>query len=206
MIAQPKPSAIDRDAGTKIKYEKPTLKLKKTKEIIIEEVELKNKSKGEDNDKSNRKNNNKKRKKTYFNIYDKENDKNKKKKKYLPVIEFPSEDLDPKVYSRESENEEFQKLRDDLEKEIKEKNIEIANRIKKEKEEQALEKELEERRKELANKNVTVDIKGELVYIKYLDVNQLTNDFTNTKFGFKQIKTIESESKLQRAKIKKIQL
>ena len=203
MIAQPKPSAIDRDAGTKIKYEKPTLKLKKTKEIIIEEVELKNKSKGEDNDKSNRKNNNKKRKKTYFNIYDKENDKNKKKKKYLPVIEFPSEDLDPKVYSRESENEEFQKLRDDLEKEIKEKNIEIANRIKKEKEEQALEKELEERRKELANKNVTVDIKGELVYIKYLDVNQLTNDFTNTKFGFKQIKTIESESKLQRAKIKK---
>ena len=56
----------------------------------------------------------------------------KEKKKYAPIIEFPSEDLDPKLYKRENENDELQKLRDDLEKEISEKKLEIANRIKKE--------------------------------------------------------------------------
>ena len=207
IIGQPIASQIDRDAGTKIKYEKPILKTKKTKEIIIKEIEEKDISKKEDiNAKSNKNiNNNKnaKKKKAFVYNYNKENETNTRKKKFMPIIEFPSEDLDPKIFSSESDNAELQKLRDNLEREIAEKKMEIANKIKKEKEEQALEKELEERRKELANKNVTVDVKGELVYIKSLDVNQFMNDFTNTKYGFKQVKTIESESKSQRAKRRK---
>ena len=78
--------------------------------------------------------------------------------------------------------------------------MELANKIKKEKEEEALEKAREEKRKELANKNVTVDIKGELVYIKSLDVNQFINDFTKSKSKYKEIKTIEFESKSKGAK------
>ena len=133
-----------------------------------------------------------------MNAYDNKNEDNKKKKKFMPIVEFPSEDLDSKVFGRDNENEELQKLRDDLEREIAEKKIELANKIKKEKEEQALEKAIEDKRKELANKNVTVDIKGELVYIKSLDVNQFINDFSKTKSKLKDIKIIEYESKIKR--------
>ena len=115
-------------------------------------------------------------------------------------MEFPSEDLDPKLFGRDSDNKELQQLRDDLEREITEKKLEIANRIKKEKEEQALEKEREEKRKELANKNVTVDIKGELVYVKSLDINKFINDFSKSKSKFKDIRTIEYEPKIKRTK------
>ena len=203
IIMQPPAPSIDRDAGTKIKYTKPILKLKKNKDFISQEFKIKedeehnmihNHSISEKKEKSNKKiNENKKKLKRTRNITEPE--KNGKKKKFMPIIEFPSEDLDPKLYEREYENIDLQRLRDDLEKEIAEKKIELANKLKKEKEEQALEKALEEKRKELANKNVTVDIKGELVYVKSLDINQLTNDFTKTRSKFKDIKTIESEMK-----------
>ncbi len=58
-----------------------------------------------------------------MNAYDNKNEDNKKKKKFMPIVEFPSEDLDPKVFGRDNENEELQKLRDDLEREIAEKKI-----------------------------------------------------------------------------------
>ena len=210
MIPQPLAPPIDRDAGTKIKYEKPSLKLKKDKDKIIKEekenvLNEKEKSKKKDENSENDKLKRKNRKKTalYKGVFENENEQNKRKKKFAPILEFPSEDLDPKLYQRESENEELQKLRDDLEKEMTEKKLEIANRIKKEKEEQALEKAREEKRRELANKNVTTDIKGELVYIKSLDINQFINDFSKTKSKFKDIKTIEFESKLRRDKKRK---
>ena len=204
IISQPSAPSIDRDAGSKIKYEKPILKLKKTKEIIKEETTIKEiEEKTIQNEKEenlNKKNNKKKKKAILFKNNENEKDKSKNKKKFLPIIEFPSEDLDPKLFGRETENEELQQLRDNLEREIAEKKLEIANKIKKEKEEQALEKEREEKRKELANKNVTVDIKGELVYIKSLDINQFMNDFTKSKSKYKDIKTIEYESKIKKAK------
>ena len=211
MITQPPAPSIDRDAGTKIKFTKPTLKLKKNKDMINEEEIKKeneelNKEQNQ-NDKSDsinkKKNENKKKLKVFRNTNQSDIEKNKKKKKFLPVVEFPSEDLDPKIFERENENADLQKLRDDLEREIAEKKLEIANKLKKEKEEQALEKALEEKRKELANKNVTVDVKGELVYIKSLDINQFINDFTKTKSKFKEIKTIEYESKIRQPKKKK---
>ena len=209
-IEQPSAPSIDRNAGTKIKYKKPILKLKKNKDLIKDELKIKeveehntiqnkriNDKKGTINKK---KNENKKKLKIIRNKPEPET--NIKKKKYMPIIEFPSEDLDPKMFERESDKVDLQQLRDDLEKEMAEKRLEIANRLKKEKEEQALEKALEEKRKELANKNVTVDIKGELVFIKSLDINQLTSDFTKTKSKTKEIKTIENESKIRQQKRK----
>ena len=206
MISQPSAPSIDRDAGTKIKYEKPVFKLKKDKNGIKEVLHDKeaptldkNKQQKDINEIDKPKNKKSKRK-PLLSMDNYNNEQNKKKKKFMPIIEFPSEDIDPKLFGRETENEEIQKLRDDLEKGMIEKKIELANKIKKEKEEQALEKAREEKRKELANKNVTVDIKGELVYIKSLDINQFINDFTKTKSKFKEVKTIEFESKIKRNK------
>ena len=209
-IMQPEAPSIDREAGTKIKYTKPILKLKKNKDFVkeefrIREVEehstIRNPTLNEKKEKTNKKNNENKKKLIKTNQNLKEPEKNVKKKKYMPIIEFPSEDLDPKIFARENENFDLQQLRDDLEKELAEKKLELANRLKKEKEEQALEKALEEKRKELANKNVTVDIKGELVYIKSLDINKFMNDFSKSKTKCKDIKTIETESRnLQKKK------
>ena len=111
-------------------------------------------------------------------IFPKNDDKPLKKKKYPQLIEFPFEDIDPKILGKESESEELKKLRNDLENEIALKKLEAEKKLKKEQEEIALIKALEEKRKELAHKNVTTDIKGELVYIKSLNVNDFIHEFT----------------------------
>jgi len=118
-----------------------------------------------------------------------------KKKKYPQLIEFPSEDIDPRILGKETESEELKKLRNDLENEITLKKLEAEKKLKKEQEEIALEKAREEKRKELAHKNVTTDIKGELVYIKSLNVNDFIHEFTKGRSNFKEIKTIEDELK-----------
>ena len=82
-----------------------------------------------------------------------------------------------------------------MEKELIEKKLEHARKLQKEREIQALEKAREEKRKELAHKNVTVDIKGEIIFIKSLNANDFTNDFTKMRSKFKEIKTIQSVSK-----------
>ena len=100
----------------------------------------------------------------------------------------------------------MKKLRENLEKELIEKKLEQARKLQKEREIQALEKAREEKRKELANKNVTVDIKGDIIYIKSLNVNDLANDFTKMRAKYKEIKTIQNESKtalIQKAIVEK---
>ena len=97
-------------------------------------------------------------------------------------------------------------MRENLEKELIEKKLEQIRKIQKEREIQALEKAREEKRKELANKNVTVDIKGDIVYIKSLNINDFANDFTKMRSKFKEIQTIQSESKtslIQKATVEK---
>ena len=53
---------------------------------------------------------------------------------------------------------------------------------------------LEEIRKELYRKNVTVDVKGEIVYIKPIDIKGLMEEFNNGKGNFKNIKILETET------------
>ena len=64
------------------------------------------------------------------------------------------------------------------------------------KEKERIEKEIEkeERRKELSKKNVTVDIKGELVFIRPIDLKALNEEFSKGRSNFKMIKTIETEA------------
>ena len=120
---------------------------------------------------------------------------NPRKKKYTPIPDFPSEDIDPKTLGFDTESEELKKLRENLEKELIEKKIEHNRKLQKEREIQALEKAREEKRKELANKNVTVDIKGDIIYIKSLNINDFINDFTKMRSKLKEIKTIQTASK-----------
>ena len=204
LISQPSAPPIDRDACTKIKYAQPFLFPNKKSSIINQNLIIKEEKEYNNKEK-------KKIKKSIIliknenpKIIQKENIENiPKKKKYVQMIDFPSEDLDPKIYRRDSEGEEFKKLREDLEKEIAEKKLEIEKKLKKRQEELELKKALEERRKELANKKVTLDIKGELVYIKNIDVNALINDFTKGRSNFKDIKTIEDEFKAKPIKRRK---
>ena len=205
IISQPSPPPIDRDGATKIKYVQPVYSFEKRASIRIKDSALEeikeqqhtNKIEESKKDIKNdiKKDKNKKKNKKKIKLKNNEEDNGSKRKKYMPIIEFPSEDIDPKVLGKEKETEEYKQLRIDLEKEINEKKIEAAKKLKKEQERLALEKTLEEKRKELANKNVTTDIKGELVYIKSLKIDDFINEFMKGKSNFKEIKTIEDDLK-----------
>ena len=141
-----------------------------------------------------------------FSLKNQNQDDNTRRKKYAPIIEFPYEDIDPKTLGLDTESEELKRLRENLEKELIEKKNEQNHKLQKEREIQALEKALEEKRKELANKNVTVDIKGDIIYIKSLNVNDFINDFTRMRSKLKEIKTIQTASKntlMQKAVVEK---
>ena len=193
-LTQPKASKIDRDAGTKIKYEKPKTYLKRkstivSKEIVIEEEQKNSNKKKEISSKISTK-------KLKFNYSVKKSvneNENKKKKKYVQ-IEFESYDIDPKKLETFPETSEISELRLKVEKDILEKKKELLKIAQKEKERLAKLEELEEKRKELSKKNVTVDIKGELVYIKPLDIKALNEEFTKSRSNCKIIKTIETDN------------
>ena len=215
IISQPKVPPIDRDAGTKINF-KTISRFKKMKTLINKKNEF-------DSDKKNseqKKDFNSSMKDSYKSFikqksklisnfsHKKQNEpeENPRKKKYAPIIEFPSEDIDPKILGLNVDNLELKKMRENLERELIEKKLEHARKLQKEREIQALEKAREERRRELANKNVTVDIKGDIVYIKSLNVNDFTNDFTKMRAKYKEIKTIQNSSKtslIQKAIVEK---
>ena len=208
-IQQPNVPPIDRDAGTKINYIKnPLNKFKKMKTIKDPEEELLSSNQAEKKEIIVPKSPISKKNKIYYpkkNKVETEDD-NPRRKKYAPLIEFPSYDIDPKVLGGDTESEELKQLRENLEKELIEKKLEQAKKLQKEREIQALEKAREEKRKELANKNVTVDIKGDIVYIKSLNINDFTNDFTKMRAKFKEIKTIQTSSKtalIQKAVVEK---
>ena len=194
-LPQPKPPSIDRDAGTKIKFEKLNINKKKQiaipeDKIIIEEQKNSNNNKPPDSPK----------KKTKFNfLKKKDNDNNNKKKKYVQ-IEFESTDIDPKNLETYSETNEIMEMRLKVEKELQEKKIELLKIAQKEREKIAREEEIEERRKELSKKNVTTDIKGELVFIKPIDMKALNDEFNKGRSNFKIIKTIETASNLLKNK------
>ena len=206
-ISQPTPPPIDRDGATKIKYVQPVFPPERRASIRIKDSVLKeikeqqHTEKTEESKKENKKNKSKNKKK--LKLKNNEEDQSSKRKKFMPIIEFPSEDIDPKVMGKEQETEEYKQLRIDLEKEINEKKLEAAKKLKKEEEQLALEKTLEEKRKELANKNVTTDIKGEIVYIKSLKIDDFINEFMKSKSKFKEIKTIEDDLKLKLSQRKK---
>ena len=192
-LSQPLSVPIDRDAGTKIKYEKPIFQKKRE---VVDTIDEHHEDMEELNDshKKHQKENPKKKLKIGFLKKRNENNEKNKKKKYIQ-IDFESTDLDPKVYESQYETTETTELRMEVERELQEKRKEMEKLAQKEKERQAKEEEVNELRKKLNKKNVTVDIKGELVFIKPLDLQALTEEFNKGRTNFKNIKTIEKEQK-----------
>ena len=206
VVSHPSPAPIDRDAGTKIKFFpiKHTNKMEKNP-ILEESQKIENTSvispisrvgtninaatiKSESNKPLGLK---KKIKNPFTNN---KSDQPKKNKKKVMMIELSSYDIDPNKLGKEIETEELMKLREDLNKELEIKRIEQAKKAKKEQERLLLEQERLERQKELANKNITVDINGNLVFIKPIDANSLVNEFFKSKSNTKEKEVIESES------------
>ena len=197
-ILQPNSAPIDRDAGTKIKFEKPPMlkiskkllpkTIKKKKKIISKESKIYNKEENNSNE-----NENKKTKKLNFSNR-LSNSQNRKKKK---IIELPFEatDVDPKKLETYKELDEIALLRDKVEKDIQEKKKEKELLAKIEKEKKLKSDALEEMRKELYKKNVTVDAKGEIVFIKPIDLTRLIEEFNKGRANFKNIKVFETDSK-----------
>jgi hypothetical protein len=192
-LSQPLTAPIDREAGTKIKYEKPVLQ---NKVVVINTIDEHNDDLEELNDSHKKHKNENPKKKLKINFLQKrnENTEKNKKKKYIQ-IDFESTDLDPKVYESKYETTETTELRMEVEKELQEKRKEMEKLAQKEKERLAKEEEVAELRKKLEKKNVTVDIKGELVFIKPLDLQALTQEFNKGRVNYKNIKIIEKEPK-----------
>ena len=188
-ISQPNPPPIDRDAGTKIRYEKPKINFNNKSTIAIMEDKL---VVEEEQKNANKKSESIPKSKLKFNISKKVDNNKNKKKKYIQ-IEFESTDIDPKNLEAYTETKDIGELRLKVEKELQEKKIEQQKIAQKERERIAKLEEIEEKRKELSKKNVTVDIKGELVFIKPLDLKALNEEFNKGKSNTKIIKTIETE-------------
>ena len=109
------------------------------------------------------------------------------------MIELPSYDIDPKKLDDIHEESNIQELRDNLEKELEIKKKEKLKEEKKEKQRRELEEKRLELEKELAGKNITVDVNGEIIFIKPLSLINLQNDFRKSKANSKEKEIIENE-------------
>ena len=169
LISQPKSSPIDRFAATKIKLDRENIDEDKNN---IEKI-----NNGNNKTKQNkiRKSSIKARHRpTIFNIS--ENGKESPKRIFPKIItELPSYDIDEK-YKIPQEPEEIKNIREKYENEIKEKKLEEI-KFEKEKKENEKQKIINEKRKSISNTNITVDAKGNLVFIKPINIDSLIKDF-----------------------------
>ena len=195
-LSQPTSAPIDRDATTKIKYDRPLFsknsKNINSKNIINEKPQNIN----EININENRKT--KLKRTMYFNTLNDTQERGKKKK--LVELPFDSIDIDPNKLIAFKESEDIALLRDKNEKEIQEKKKEKELLLKIEREKQAKLEAIEEKRKELYRKKVTVDVNGNIVFIKPIDMKNLIEEFNKGKTLFKNIKTVETELKYNKDK------
>ena len=202
-LSQPIPAPIDRDAGTKIKFDRPLFsKFNKNMNLKnLEDNKTINQSKKQINNdiNINESRKTKLRKTTYFNTLNNTQEKGKKKKIY--ELPFEATDVDPDKLIAYKESEDILFLRDKNEREIQERKKEKELLLKIEKEKQSKLEELEEKRKELYRKNVTVDIKGDIVFIKPIDMRSLMEEFNKGKINFKNIKTVEAQPKYDKDKM-----
>ena len=196
-ILQPNSVPIDRDAGSKIKFEKPKTQRFSKKEIpkIDPDEKLKISEHKNINEIIKREKTTKKIKKLNFIYNTMDNIQNRNRKKKIVEIPFESTDIEPKKLETYKELDEIATLRDTVEKNLQEKKKEKELLAKLEKEKKSKLEAIEEMRRELYRKNVTVDVKGEIVYIKPLDKKNLIEEFNKGKANFKNIKILETEPK-----------
>ena len=195
-ILQPSSPPIDRDAGTKIKFEKTkinNLSKKANSKVIQDDKKIVMAEQPKNNEISSETQKKKIKKFNFSNLMNINQNRNKKKK----IVELPFEwtDIEPKKLEIYKELDEIAILRDAVEKSLQEKKKEKELLAKIEKEKKAKMESIEEMRKELYRKNVTVDAKGEIVYIKPIDMRNLFEEFNKGKANFKNIKILETEPK-----------
>ena len=205
IIPQPNHSIIDRYASTKLKIENYIFKDYLLENNIIEN-DNKDKIENKINNISNIRNNRKlatkfeKTKKyqnnNFNNIKEKESSV-KKKKKIIQMVEFPSYSLESEKTKRSEESEEIKEMRKMIEmfnqrnmEEIKEKKA-----SKKIKEENSLKKE----KKGFIGGNITVDIKGKIVYVKPIQIESLIKEFKSMGSRSKEVGRIEDETYVKKS-------
>ena len=192
IIPQPRPSPIDRLAGTKIKFNKISCN-NNIKDGITEIAD----SARENNVSSP--NRNRIKYKTSI-LHARKSIKSNTQIIY-PIrrhtriqYDFPTYDLEPEKSNYTEETEDIIKMRKKVEEELEEKRKEKIMEEKKEKEKMEKEKEINEKRKGLDYKNITVDIKGNIVYVRPIKMESLINDFISMKTHSKEVEKIIDEN------------
>ena len=192
-IKQPKGDLIDRDASTKIKYENKTF-MNHLYDIPEDNEKHEIININRDNNKRIKektirieKNKNKNISKKELNIV-KDKEIQQKKNRIIP-IELPSCDLEPEKPNN-IEEPYIEEMRKNIEIEInKRKMEELKERKEKQKEKQ---KNVNNKQKRI-NGNVTVDIKGKIVYIRPIKYESLINEFKTMRSNPKHIAEIKDE-------------
>ena len=197
-IKQPKGDLIDRDASTKIKYDNKTftnnlyeIPEDNEKHEMIISTNKENINYTQTKEKTTKMaKNHKITKKKDLNSSKALLDNKQKKIRIIP-IELPSYDLEPEK-SNNIEEPYIKEMRRNIEIEIKKK--------KKEELQERKEKENKEKQKFLSNKpkilnrNVTVDIKGKIVYIRPIKYESLINEFKNMRSTSKDVAEIKDDT------------
>ena len=191
LISQPQSSPIDRFAATKIKLDRANIESPDEDNTNIKKInngKIKPKQ-----DKLKKGPNKTKLKQSILDI-----NKNGKDspKRIFPKIQtdLPSYDIDEK-YNIPQETEEIKNIREKYENEIKEKKLEEIKFEKEKKEVLEKQKIVNGKRKNRDNANITVDAKGNLVFIKPINIDSLIKDFNIKIFSnSKLIKNIKNNN------------
>ena len=178
ILPQPKAIITDRNASTMIRFNKNVI-VKKEKKINKENKE---------NSVKKRK---KKEKKTSLEKEKEEKvDLKKPKILFLPI---ESHDIPIEQFPNLMEGEEVNILREERKNEINLKRIEELKRIQKEEERLQKEREKQDKLRDVQMKQITVDINGNIVHIKPLNMDQLISEFTSATSNQREIDKIKGE-------------
>ena len=208
LMDEPSSNKFDRYAGTLVKFkeiEKQNLFKYNQNGEVLEEVDEESEKNSINNDINNNDKNHyiqSKNEIKKFNILG--DNKNKKKNLIDLMNQFPYQDLDDNndIY-KEPKEINYAQLRKELEEKqneqfeekkiIKKAKLEVENKLRAE----------AERNRQYIGKKITVDPKGEIVFIKGIKIEKLNKEFLLLKTGTKLIRDEEKENK-KKIKKKKI--
>ena len=195
IIPQPCHSIIDRDASTQVKIDSSLKYYFKVNDVNdIPKKDEKSEEKVNNNLNKSRKSKLENIKRTLrirnFTFINREEEVKKTKKIVIPE-EFPSYDLEPEKTNRIEETDDIKQMRKIIENENKRKLEELKEQ--QEKERQNLDNNLFNQKKGYFNPNITVDVKGNLVFIKPINIENLIQEFKNMGSHSKEVGRIKDE-------------
>ena len=202
VISQPKPIDIDRDAST-------TVKTVKGDGTGVESVLTEEDNKREEDKKAVTRftttTNSINVGETKRHFFPRANREEKVVKKKRIMIDLPSYDIPKERLFETIEVEDIETLREEVEKEAKQKLMERRMKLKAEQEILEKQKEKAKKQKELEFKNITVDGEGNIIEIKPLVLETFPKEFFNANYNTKEVQVIpapEPEVKLPQGPIK----